>query len=148
VSVKIGVSFLIMLTLLWYADCHIDRSVQPSKTPPVVATISLGVRIKEFNPPQMVNNDADLLVFRCGTPDRDEIAGGALGGQQINARMIEYAAGHLRFVYVPKTQEPNGSSSAYDWKYKSLVDTASNVTVNARQLVPLVRSRLPCALGN
>src|SRR5215470_4492745 len=67
-------------------------SPQNSTTP----TDSVGRTI-----PSSVTNDAELLIYRCGTPDTDESAENDVPRPPIPPRMLTYKKAHLRFAYIP-----------------------------------------------
>ena len=117
--------------------------------------------------PDSVTNDAELLLYRCGTPSKDDSTEYDDPRPQIPSRTIEYRKAHLRFAFLPPAAveailNSGGNRSAldvlqdvritdpppYKWKQFGLVDMLTNKAISAGQLKTTLSKRLPCFLGD
>ena len=98
--------------------------------------------------PASVTNDADLLVYRCGTPNKDDSTATDNPRPPIPTRLITYTQAHLMFAYYPGDEAKVGDPPPYNWKLLGIKDTRTNVAIRPEQLKDALSRRLPCALGN
>lgn len=94
--------------------------------------------------PGNVTNDAELLLYRCGKPDRDESTENDVPRPPIPSRIIEYRKSKLRIAYVPGGNTRVGDPPPYKWKLLGIVDMRTNKAVSAAQLEAVISKRLPC----
>jgi len=93
-----------------------------------------------------VHNDADLLVYRCGKPDRVLDSSQDVPRPPIPSRILTYRKAHLRFAYVPSG--PVGQPPPYHWKLMGVIDTRTNEAIGDSELQTVLNERLPCLLEN
>ncbi len=96
--------------------------------------------------PVNVTNDAELLVYRCGTPDEILDSSNDDPRPPIPARILTYRKAHLKFAYVPDAAM--GTPPPYHWKLFGVIDTRTNKAVSADDLQGTLQQRLPCVLTN
>jgi hypothetical protein len=96
--------------------------------------------------PAWVQNDADLLVYRCGQPDRDSDTSEDDPRPLIPSRILTYRNAHLDIMYIP--HDPVGQPPPYHWKFMGLADTRTHQAIDPSQLRPTLARRLPCMLQN
>src|SRR4051812_807369 len=66
--------------------------------------------------PASVRNDAELLLYRCGKPDKDDSTENDTPRPPIPSRIIEYRKAKLRLAYVPGGDANVGDPPPYKWK--------------------------------
>ena len=98
--------------------------------------------------PASITNDADLLVYRCGKPNKDDSTAYDNPRPPIPTRLITYSKAHLMFAYFPGGEVKLGDPPPYSWKLLGIKDTRTNSPIKAGQLKSTLSRRLPCALGN
>lgn len=83
-----------------------------------------------------IHTDPQALIRSCGRPDNstDSVFVQA-GGGGITTRSLTYSKVHLRLNYI-------SGQGDQQWDFSSLVDTATNSTLDAGDL----QKRLPCAV--
>lgn len=108
---------------------------------PANATDSLG-----RNVPESVTNDAELLVYRCGKPDKVLDTSEDDPRPPIPSRILTYRKAHLRFAYIPEGEFDK--PPPYHWKLMGVIDTHTNTAVTPDELKNTLQSRLPCLLAN
>lgn len=114
-----------------------------SNAAPVPAhTDSLGRAV-----PASITNDADLLIYRCGKPDKDDSTAYDNPRPPIPTRLITYNKAHLMFAYYPGGGAKVGDPPPYSWKLLGIKDTRTNKAITAEQLKATLSRRLPCAMG-
>ena len=104
-------------------------------------TDSLGRQV-----PAWVHDDADLLVYRCGQPDRVLDTSEDDPRPLIPSRILTYRKAHLKIAYVPS--DPADQPPPYHWKLMGLIDTRANHAIEASELRSTLEKRLPCMLKN
>jgi len=107
-------------------------------TPETWNTDSLGRQV-----PGWVTNDAELLFYRCGQPDRDESSANEKPRPLIPTRWLEYKRAHLKFAYIPASVKM-GDPPPYKWDLIGVIDTSTNTAVSAERFSDILRKRLPC----
>lgn len=96
--------------------------------------------------PSWVENDADLLAFRCGRPDTDLDTSLDNPRPPIPSRLMTYRKAHLRFFYVPHDQVD--LPPPYHWKFMGIVDTSTHKAIDPHDMQSTLQQRLPCMLKN
>ena len=96
--------------------------------------------------PTWVHNDADLLVYRCGQPDRILDTSEDDPRPLIPTRILTYRKAHLKIAYVPS--DSVDQAPPYHWKLMGLIDTRTNHAIDASELRSTLEKRLPCMLRN
>lgn len=96
--------------------------------------------------PASVHNDADLLVYRCGQPDKVLDTSDDNPRPPIPSRILTYRKAHLKIAYLPS--EPIGQPPPYHWKVIGMIDTRTNHAIEASKMQTTLEKRLPCALRN
>lgn len=91
------------------------------------------------------NNDADLLISRCGAPDKDDSTAYDTPRPPIPTRLITYKRAHLMFAYYPDDKKV-GDPPPYTWKLLGIKDTRTNTAVKAQHLRSVLSRRLPCSM--
>jgi hypothetical protein len=114
-------------------------SVLPSgnNSAPAVQQASISPNVLASTP-----SDAEVLINRCGRPDRDLDTGGFMPAPIIPSRMVTYAKAHLRIAYI--AADPKGAPPPWHWKLMGLVDTRSNHAIDFSQMQSTLQQRLPC----
>jgi len=97
--------------------------------------------------PPSVTNDAELLIQRCGKPDKDDSTENDNPRPPIPSRLIDYKKARLRFAYLPGGDTHVGDPPPYKWKFFGVVDLKTNKAVTAGQLESVLSKRLPCFLA-
>jgi hypothetical protein len=97
--------------------------------------------------PATVTNDAQLLVSRCGKPDKDDSTEYDKPRPLIPARLITYKKAHLMFAYIPGADSRLGDPPPYAWKLMGITDTRTKKAIALAQIQGALTKRLPCALG-
>lgn len=108
---------------------------------PANASDSLGRSV-----PASVTNDAELLVYRCGKPDKVLDTSEDDPRPPIPSRIMTYQKAHLKIAYIPGG--PFDQPPPYHWKIMGVIDTRTNTAVSADKLQSTLQSRLPCMLAN
>jgi hypothetical protein len=85
-----------------------------------------------------IRNEADLLIDRCGRPDRITAIGGFEPGPLVPQRVFTYKKAHLRLSYIDA--DPMGTPPPFDWMLSAAFDTSTNHAVDRST----VERRLPC----
>lgn len=93
-------------------------------------------------PAPTFRNSVDLLISRCGRPDRDFDTGGFAPGPLVPARMVIYSKAHLRIAYI--ADDPVSQDPPYHWKFAGLVDTRTNRAIHLSDTQNTLQERLPC----
>lgn len=96
--------------------------------------------------PASVTNDAELLVYRCGTPDVILDTSYDNPRPPIPSRILTYRKAHLKIAYLPDA--PMGDPPPYHWKILGVIDTRNNKAISASDLQSTLQQRLPCMLSN
>ena len=94
-----------------------------------------------FAPAQVsaaIRNDIDVLLDRCGRPDRITKIGGFEPGPLVPQRIMTYKRAHLRLAYVDA--DPVGHAPPFDWMLSTAFDTRTNRPLDLNT----VQERLPC----
>jgi len=92
-----------------------------------------------------VGNDAELLISRCGRPDKDWATDYDDPRPPIPSRFISYNKAHLKFAYIPGAGSKAGDPPPYEWKLVGIVDTRTGKAVTAENLKATLEKRLPCS---
>ena len=93
-------------------------------------------------------NDAELLIYRCGKPDKDDSTENDRPRPPIPTRLITYKKAHLMFAYYPGGEATIDDPPPYQWKLLGIKDTHTNAALKPEDMKPTLSGRLPCALGN
>jgi hypothetical protein len=96
--------------------------------------------------PAWVHDDADLLVYRCGQPDRVLDTSEDDPRPLISSRILTYRKAHLKIAYLPS--DSADQPPPYHWKLMGVIDTRNNTAVRASDLHNTLQRRLPCMLNN
>jgi hypothetical protein len=96
--------------------------------------------------PQLVSDDAELLISRCGKPDVDDSTAYDKPRPPIPSRFITYKKAHLMVVYLPGGGTKLNDPPPYKWKLLGLKDTRTGEAIAAADLGRTLRQRLPCFL--
>jgi hypothetical protein len=121
---------LVVASFLFYD--HLASAFAPS---PRLLRISAPNRVDAA-----IRNDVDLLIDRCGRPDRIAALGGFEPGPLVPQRILTYKKAHLRLSYIDA--DPIGTPPPFDWMFSAAFDTATNRAVDRSTL----QKRLPCLL--
>jgi hypothetical protein len=113
----------------------------PSQPAPSTSGDSLGRQV-----PAWVTNDADLLLYRCGQPDKVLDTSEDDPRPLIPSRILTYRKAHLKIAYVPS--DPADQPPPYHWKLMGLIDPRTNHAIDASELRSTLEKRLPCMLKN
>ena len=97
--------------------------------------------------PATVTNDAELLVSRCGKPDKDDSTEYDKPRPLIPARLITYKKAHLMFAYIPGGGSRLGNPPPYAWKLMGITEIRTKKAIAPAQIQDALTTRLPCALG-
>ncbi len=140
----IGTTFVIIgvLFLCGAIASFFDRGTKKAENSEGVHTDSIGRSV-----PENVTNDAELLLYRCGKPDKDDSTENDNPRPPIPSRIIEYRKPKLRFAYAPGVDTRLGDPPPYKWKMLGIVDLRTNKAVSAAQLESVLSKRLPCSIG-
>jgi hypothetical protein len=125
-------------TLCWIGASGCDSTPTPT---PSAHTDSQGREV-----PAWVTNDAELLVYRCGPPDKVLDTSEDDPRPPIPSRILTYRKAHLKIAYIPTGQM--GEPPLYHWKLMGLIDTRTNTAVRADELQSTLQRRLPCMLSD
>jgi DNA-directed RNA polymerase subunit RPC12/RpoP len=96
--------------------------------------------------PALVTNDAELLLYRCGKPDKDDSTEYDNPRPPIPSRIITYKNSHLKFAYIPGGDTKLNDPPPYDWKLLGILDTQTNKPIDAAALETTLQKRLKCSL--
>jgi hypothetical protein len=96
--------------------------------------------------PSWVNNDADLLLYRCGASDIVLDTSNDDPRPLIPSRLVTYRKAHLKFFYVP--HDPVNQPPPYHWKLMGMSDTRTNKVIAPNEMQSILQQRLPCMLKN
>jgi hypothetical protein len=96
--------------------------------------------------PAWVQDDSDLLLYRCGKPDAVLDTSQDDPRPPIPSRLLTYSKAHLRIAYVPR--EGMEVPPPYHWKIMGVIDLRNNHAVKADDLNATLQKRLPCMLKN
>lgn len=96
--------------------------------------------------PASVTNDSELLIYRCGKPDKVLDTSWDNPRPPIPSRLLTYRKAHLKIAYLPSGAI--GEPPPYHWKFMGLIDTRNNSAVSADRLKSTLQQRLPCMLSN
>jgi len=129
-----GIAFLLCLII---GICLVIASVGPSPNTEPLATATSAPAL----------NDAELLISRCGKPNRDDSTENDNPRPPIVTRIIEYRKAHLKYAFVPGGGSKVGDPPPYKWKSIGVVDTRTNKAIPAAQLRDVLSKQLLCALG-
>jgi hypothetical protein len=94
-----------------------------------------------------VTSDAELLIYRCGKPDKDDSTAYDNPRPPIPSRLITYRKAHLMFAYIPGGGANLGDPPPYKWEFVGVKDTRTNKPITAAQMKATLSSRLPCFEG-
>lgn len=92
-----------------------------------------------------VNDDASLLISRCGKPDIDDSTVYDNPRPPMMSRMLTYKKARLRFAYIQRDGHV-GDPPPYTWKMIGIVDTRNETAISAPALKATLTKRLPCSL--
>jgi hypothetical protein len=144
IQIRYKVGFVIVAIILVVAvnafeESHVRR-FEPAQT------LSQNSDSLEQAVPATLTNDAELLVNRCGNPDKVLDTSYDDPRPPIPTRLLTYRKAHLKIAFMPDA--PMGAPPPYHWKLFGLIDTRSNKAVSASDLQNALQQRLPCLLEN
>ena len=93
------------------------------------------------NLPASIKDDADLLIYRCGKPSKDDTTAYDKPRPPIPTRIIDYKKQRVRAVFYPGGDAKVGSPPPYKWKL--LPVPADPITKQPITLEEAIK-RLPC----
>lgn len=96
--------------------------------------------------PDWVDNDADLVISRCGKPDHEMNTAFDHPQPTLPSRFLTYKRAHLKFAYLA-AGDSLGEAPPYKWKFVGIIDTRTNKALKAGELEQVLRSRLPCSIA-
>ena len=135
---KQGVGFCGCLTVAMIAVVIfwvIYRYVQDSGTPPTTSS----EQSSSTPAPAPPSDDADVLIAKYGSPDREETTARDFPRPPIPTRFLIYDAERVRAVYVPDGKE--GEPPPYKWKLMGFQDSQDNSVLTPAEAVDRLKNR-------